>query len=397
MRRALLPALALSGLTALVAAAPARANMAAVQLHPARFAPPVAARAVGVRVESERLTFECDAQGGAPVCRFEAVYQVRNPADAAESVVGAFYGARARAVEIRAGDQRVDRSLSEDEVAGLDDALQAAAGDQTSNHHAPLRPKDEAAGRYGFELALGPGERTSLTARGTLEPGERWVPKGYASEAVEARHLLLGKAGRERSWDLEYLVAPIWTWTGDPTIDVEVVVRGPYRVSLGDGWAKEEKDGVARAVRRFSASDAPASLQVLLSQDAAAFGNGGVLLGVGGAFARNQPATLRARLGYEGCALGWLLFSAAAETDFERTVQLVPAVEAASPALWVIPSAGVGLGAPVRIAPAVRAAARLQASLMFYPVGVFAAVDYYPRAGQSVDFFEGTVMFQGGF
>jgi hypothetical protein len=389
--------LVLAGLAVLAGAGPARANMAAVQLHPAKFAPPIAVRAAGVKVESERLRFECEARAGAPSCRFEAVYTVRNPGDAAETVVGAFYGARAKVVAISAGEARVDRALSAEEGAALDEALEAAAGDQIRRQHSPLSVKDEAAGRFGFELALGPGERASLAARGTLEPGERWVPKGYGSDAVEARHLLLGKSGRERSWDLEYLVAPIWTWTGDPTIDVELVVRGPYRVSLGEGWTRQERDGATRATRRWSAHEAPAALQVLLSQDAPLLGNGGVLLGFGGTFGEGRPTTLRARLGYEANVLGWLLVSAAAETDFEKRAQLVPAVEAASPGLWVIPSVGIGLGMPVQVSPGPRVAGRLQASLMFYPVGVFAAVDYYPRAGPSADFLEGTVMLQASF
>lgn len=390
--------LLLAGLAVLAAGeGAARANMAAMQIYPARLAPPLSARPTGLEVESEALRVTCEeAAGGGPTCRFEAIYRVHNPGAQAETVVGAFYGARAREVSIVAGGRKADRTLTPEEGQALDEALDATAGEQIRRRQNSLTSTQEKVGRYGFEAAFGAGERGTVEARGVLEPGQRFEPTGYRHAAVESRHLLLGSEGRDRTWDLEYLVAPVWTWAGDPTIEVEVEVRGPYRVLLGDGgWSREERDGAAIARGRWRAKDGPGALQILLTRDAPVLTNGGVLVGVGGAV--GDHGGFRARLGYEAAAIGWLLVSAAAETDFQRRFQLVPAVEAASPAFFVLPSVGIGLGLPVQIVPEPRLAGRLQVSAMFFPVGVFAALDYYPRAGSSQDFLEGTVMFQASF
>jgi len=55
--------------------------------------------------------------------------------------------------------------------------------------------------------------------------------------------------------------------------------------------------------------------------------------------------------------MGWLLGSLVAETDARERLQFVPALEAALPAVFVLPSLGLGLGVPVEVLTEVRAAA----------------------------------------
>ncbi len=116
------------------------------------------------------------------------------------------------------------------------------------------------------------------------------------------------------------------------------------------------------------------------------------MLGVGGFW--GDESGLRLRAGYEAGAMGWLLGSLVAETDVQRRLQLVPALEAALPAVLFLPSLGLGLGVPVEVLPEVRAAARLQASAMFFPVGVLFTVVLFPRAGASPARWEFALLFQ---
>lgn len=385
----------LGAVAALLAAAPARANMAATQLYPSHFGPPIGARPTGLRVESEKLRFDCEPRGDAPVCRFEAAYAIVNPAAQAERVVGAFYGERVREVTVTLDGAAIGRALTEAEVGSLDAALEEASAAARLRGQPALHLTKEKIERAGFELQVAPGARAALVARGVFEPGERWIPTGYRWAAIEARHLALGKEAKDRFWDLQYLVAPIWTWAGDPTIEVEVAVSRPYRMSVDERWTVEERDGKTIQRRTWKGGEAPGGLGLVVEREAAILENGGVLAGVGYAF--GDQAGFRARLGYEAGALGWLLGSLVAETDFAKRVQIVPAIEAASPVLMIIPSAGLGAGVPIQLAPEVRAAVRLQASVMFWPVGAFVAVDLYPEAGASGGFVETSLMFQASF
>ncbi|MBI5542763.1 MAG: hypothetical protein HY901_02665, partial [Deltaproteobacteria bacterium] len=370
---------------------------AAERAFPSRIAAPGVSAATALLVEEEALTLDCKGEGGQPVCRFEAAYSVFNPTRAAERVVGAFYGERAAQVLVEADGRPIGRELSLEETRSLDAATEAALKRRADAR--PLAPK--LAGpkmlRFGFELEVASGQRIRLLARGRLEPGERFVPSAYSYPATQARHLLLGTRSRARYWDLGYLIAPLWTWKGQPSLRVELRVDEPFIVEKppGEGWRSETRDGRTILSREFAGGSAevPMELSFLFKSPPPLLQNGGPLLGVGGAF--GEHGGLRARLGYEVATHGWLLVSVVAETDFADRIQLVPAVEAASPAVFFVPSLGVGLGLPVHLQPDPRAGARLQGSAMLYPVGALLAVDLYPRSETGDSFIEVSLMFQG--
>ena len=370
------------------------ANAAAIQIHPAVMASPTFGEATRLEVTGETLTFDCRPAGGVLSCRFEAAYEVHNPTQEVERAVGAFYGNQDRDVTIEVDGKGAGEQLTPEDLGRLDRALDAAAGEQIRTGRGSFAPGDAKA-RFGFTLAAGPGERHRLVARGVMDPGETWYPRNYRYAAVEGRHLLLGREARAREWQLEYLIAPVWTWKGEPRIAVEVRLADPYRLpGKMEGWQVERTSEGAVARRTFAGGEAPATLGLAFERPAPLLENGGILLGIGGAF--GSEGGLRARLGYELGTQGFLLASAVVETDFTRRVQLVPAFEAASPAILFIPSAGVGLGLPVMLEPEVRVGGRIQASAMFYPLGAFVAVDLYPRSGTSPGFVEVSLMLQGG-
>lgn len=106
--------------------------------------------------------------------------------------------------------------------------------------------------------------------------------------------------------------------------------------------------------------------------------HGGPFFGAGAAFSFGAASgtSFRARLGYEIAAPAFLLISLALETDFQRSHTVVPVVSVASEGLLsVIPSASLGVGIPVDLAPSARAGVRLQLTLHWPFVGVVFAAD----------------------
>jgi hypothetical protein len=91
----------------------------------------------------------------------------------------------------------------------------------------------------------------------------------------------------------------------------------------------------------------------------------------------------RLRAGWEFAEPPFLLYSLAIEGDAVEEMLVVPAVEVASPLmLTIIPSAGLGVGAPVMLLPDPLAGVRTQLSLSWLFVGLIGSVDVYPRPGQ---------------
>jgi len=380
---------------ALLVASPmrARANMAATQRYPAQIGAPGFAAQTPLVVEEEKLRLDCAAQGEGISCRFEADYLVFNPTSEEARVLGAFYGVRTHETSIAADGVVVDHALTTEEIQRLDLAVRQA----TEKSRQAQQPCIFSSGweRFGLDLTVAAGARVRLVARGRMDPGERWIPRGYQAPAVEARHLLLGREPHERLFDLDYFVAPLWTWRGEPTIEVEVHYPDAFEFPVSEGWTFERTKEGKVARRTIATRSENGSLWLGFLKPAPLVADGGLLAGVGGAF--GDQAGLRLRLGYEVALRGWLLASLAAESDLQTRVRIVPAIEAASPAiLFIIPSVGVGAGVPVQVWPQARVGIRLQASLHVYPAGLLFAADFYPRAGSSRFVAEFSLLFQVG-
>lgn len=119
----------------------------------------------------------------------------------------------------------------------------------------------------------------------------------------------------------------------------------------------------------------------------------GPALAAGVGFGPQIRARLRA--GYELSIPDYMVYSVMVEGDAVEELALVPAVEFSSPALWtIIPGAGIGLGAPVMLAPQPRPGVRVQAALHWMYVGLVGNVDVYPRSGGAPLTLRGALMLQ---
>ena len=84
------------------------------------------------------------------------------------------------------------------------------------------------------------------------------------------------------------------------------------------------------------------------------------------------------RFGYEVAAPEWLLYSVSADTDFGDLLKVAPTIEVASSQVLILPSFGIGVGAPVLILPEVQVGARVQGTMQFGPVGFVTSLDAFP-------------------
>ncbi len=362
----------------LLLAAPGWANLAAARHRPA-IAGSVWTAGTHLRVASEQLDITCVEVADAPACTFVASYAVHNDTDTAQATVAAFVGERARDVQLSFAGARVDRELSADELTALSLVPGARRGGL----------------RRGANLSLAPGASAALVAQGRLEP-ERFVRPSYAKAALWARHPVLGsEVPRSHAFTLEYVIAPIRTWGGGaspPRVAVTLTVprrwaltvflrrpaveREPGPLDPSPGLTTERGDARVHAVELDSAE--VDTLEVELTLPRRVLHHGGPFAALGGTF--GPAGGLRARLGYEVAAPAWFLWSVAAETDFQRLLQLAAVAEAATELVLFIPSVSLGLGVPVRVLPEVQVGARAQLTLQWPYGGLVTSVDVFPGA-----------------
>jgi len=374
----------------LLLASPAAANIAAIQRDPALWSAPGQLGPRALSVEREQLDLDCEEAAGRLVCTFRATYHLRNATDREQRATCAFYGIHAEGVRVRVAGRAAGRPLTPDQIRQLDAAVQAVA-------LTPDRSPDDP-DRAGFSLAVAPGS-TTIEASGTLRPGPLFVPS-YAVDPVRTRHPLLGTRDTRREFDMEYLVAPIRTFGGAPAIHVTLRHPASWRVSLmtrGKGRQPETRRrtvGETQEVRLELRGADVDRLMVHLALPPRFLLNGGVLLGVGGAV--DSPRGLRARVGYEVAAPGWLFHALSLDTDFQDELVVAPTVEAATSGVFVIiPSLAVGLGVPVRLLPEVSAGVRFQLTIQWPFVGLVTALDLYPGLDPGdAGFFQATILGQ---
>ncbi|MEW5737614.1 MAG: hypothetical protein AB1938_01745 [Myxococcota bacterium] len=355
---------------------PAWANLAASRPVPA-VASSLESPGTALAVTAEALSITCEEVRREPACTFTAVYTVENPTDTQQSALAAFAGVRAEAVRVTRDGVAIDRPLTDEERERLSLGRTLA--------------RQEVVERRGVEMTLEPGASTRLSVTGRLNPG-RYFVASYTESPVTTRHPLLGsEVPRSDTFHLDYLVSPLRTWAKQPMVQVTLSLPSAWvtRVHvLSVGGAREVEPALtAKAgvtVRDFTLDGArDEELKVAFELPPRRFFNGGVLLGVGGVF--DSGARLRLRAGYQVAAPHWWLYSLVGETDARSEVLVVPSIEVATPSLLVvIPSAALGLGVPVRLAPDVRAGLRVQGSLHWPYVGVALALDLFPGAAANV-------------
>ena len=381
----------------------AAANLAAPQSSPSATSPPGALRVTPLEIQGESLTIDCDEVDGEPRCTFEARYTVHNPTSLPEQMDAAFYGVRADQVAIQVDGRSVTRELTEAEALAFDAWLpqpQESLEDRPPTAPVELHWNEhvyQEIGRTGARFALEAGATTTLTATGEMRPGRNFKPS-YAIPAVEARHLLLNTFRPDTSYNLDYLLGPIKTWAA--VGDVAIRVTWPERWSFsGEFYALTRTNGPGRLIgaldeapRAWNQAEEPGdrrSASIVIPGDQLSdvltmrFGVpgttlslGGPLVGIGGT--TGDQGGFRMRFGYEVAAPEWLLYSVSADTDFGDLLKAAPTIEVASSQVLILPSFGIGVGAPVLILPEVQVGARVQGTMQFGPVGFVTSLDAFP-------------------
>lgn len=376
-------------LLALAAAAPARANMAALEVRPSGLAGPRFLGPTPLSINRELLAFDCSETRGVPTCTFEARYRFRNPTQDPTVALCAFYGIRTRDVRVTLDGAETATPLDAEARARLDQAVLKGPGGYAWNHDPTL-----VADQFGFTVAAAAGSEHELRVTGSVDFVPDSPGRFYGATAVVARHLQFAARDTERGYLLDYLLSPIKTWGGDPEISLRV--RYPATWKVHSSWSDEHVDegSVVHDGRfevgswRFRASAARSELRLVVDThppersfrfgfeaEAPPFTNGGPLLGLGGG------SGFLVRFGYDVARKPWFLCQLAVDTNLRDRVVVAPALVLAAPALLFLPSVGAGFGLPVQLAPEVRVGARLQLDLMLYAVGFVASVDLFPASG----------------
>ena len=168
--------------------------------------------------------------------------------------------------------------------------------------------------------------------------------------------------------------------------------RRAWSMPEATGWTQAREADAEKATRSFRARSAPAVLNVTVTRPKTLVNPGGVQLALGSSL--GAEARFRARLGYQLGTGPWLLHSLSLETDFRDQLVVTPLIQGASPQLLLIPSAGLGLGVPLRVAPTFRPGARVLVDLHFFLLGVVFTWDYFPAYGKDPALSQLTLMGQ---
>lgn len=390
--RRCLPALAAAALIGLPAGI-AAANSAAPIEYPGRLAGPRFTAPSPLVVDEERLGFRCDDGANGPECTFEARYRVKNPTAEPHGGIAAFYAIRARGVVVRVDGRDARAPLSAADAAALDASVLEAEGERSldQTHWAQ---DDAALQRTGFKLELAPGAGVLIVATGVMSAKRNISSGSYAFPALQVRHLLLHAGETEtEGYSFDYLVSPIKTWA--EVHRMEVSVRYPSSWNF-DGWfladhAPGRKAWAHRRESDFTVSTmattgkdgpgAPGSmLRLMFTPPRIPIEHGGPFVGIGGVAGGGDAAGFRMRFGYEMAVPLWLIESVSVDADFRGRLIVTPALEAALPQIFFIPSLAVGVGVPVQVLPETRVGVRLLGSLQLFSVGFVTAVDIFPGA-----------------
>ncbi|MBI5503079.1 MAG: hypothetical protein HY907_22730 [Deltaproteobacteria bacterium] len=377
----------------MLAAAPARANIAAIERDPGVVGGLETYDSTLLAVDEERLTFDCRGGDPEPRCTFEATYFVHNPTGETQSVTASFFGLYTDEVSIRVDGEAARHELTDDEMRGLYDVVLGDGGDGSL-----AEVVREESRLYGFVLEVEPGARREVVASGVVRAPQRFVPETWFP-AIETRHLLLDRpvGGARSGWfDLRYLLAPLRTWAGDR--EVTIVVRHPsdwsFAAALADSamqfgevtgdasreWDTSDSGGV-RTETWHSRGTVPAVLELGFDVGAVEpFHSGGVVLGFGGTVG-DGGGDFWMRAGYEIGYPSWLLYSVNVDTDFTDRVVLAPHLEGATPLPYmpIFPSLDLGVGLPIQVLPRTLVGIRFLCGFTWGPVGFNATFDLYPQ------------------
>jgi hypothetical protein len=380
-------------LLCVLAATPAAANVAASTRSPAAFTLSSGTARTRTEVLDETLRFDCAREEREAACRFEARYRLLNAGTEAEVIDAAFLGIRTREVSVELAGAPLPVTEGRAEPFEAD----AAREELARLSRAPVERL-----RFGFSLTVPPGKEAELVVRGMMDLQRRFLPTGYVWPAVNARHVLLApEPRRAEHWDIDYFVEPIRTWAGSPGIHVTVRVPSEWEVGsspapqarsmpVATGWQLNREGTHTVATRHLEAASAPEWLNITLTKPQPVWSPGGVQLGLGAKL--GGGGRFMARLGYQLALPEPLLHSLSVETDFREQLVLTPLTQYATPQVLILPSAGLGVGVPVQVAPEVRPGLRLLADVHLGPLGAALTYDYYPELEEGAGSFSRLIL-----
>lgn len=425
MRAAWLRKLAppLAALAIFLVSARASANVAFVRRDDGSPLPPLPnarfPRESSLVLEDALFTFDCASVGDQAIeCAFDERLRIYNPSPQPEDVVAAVIDDRSlEEIVVRIDGLDAVRALSPVELEALDAAV-IAVGDDING----FDPKTQLAQQThrGFSLVVAPSGRREIVVTARLRRvgspfGLGPLDDILVMSAVHARHLFLwSEPTMGESFTLDVVTAYLRTLQGVPSAHLRVVhpsslaFEAPKRAvaqPLGGGRAIDTVDldlaGDARARADAIAHDAidhstwRTWFGLTRSPPPIELQNGGALVGVGGA--RGEAGGFRLKAGYEVAAPSAVFYQLSLESDLTRRTFVVPMIEAASPEiLFVFPSFGLGLGAPIQLAPQPRVGGRLQLDLHFLSLGFVTALDLFPGTAASPHFTQATFLGQIG-
>lgn len=320
------------------------------------------------RIVAERMVVDCSSLTGGP-CTFELTTDIRSAGAEGKTVAVVVGGFGLTDVSATVEGKPAPPAGAESAKAVLTDLCRHWRYSDTpraTERCVAQATKGGAHGAYRLSVEAG-AEAVRLVITGRFAPQGR--RGGWVLPAAVARHLILGGGRSQGRVQMGYLPA-----RGTPS---KLSVRGPSGWSVAGG--EVAVSGTGKVV--------PFSME-----EHRIFYRGGPLLGLGGAL--GPGSGFRARFGYEVAAPSWLLYSLTLDTDFTRHLTLAATVEAASPALIIIPSVGIGVGLPVQVLPETLVGARVQASLQFAAVGFVTSLDIFPDLGSGADMLRWTLLFQ---
>ncbi|MEZ4448239.1 MAG: hypothetical protein R3B09_02085 [Nannocystaceae bacterium] len=338
----------------------------------------------GAAVEVTRTAIDvrCDdeAEGGRYHhgilrCRTRATYRLEHGGVTPAVARGEVVARRGVDLRVRRGDREIGRPAPERALEEGDQARQSDGRDPPAIQV--------------FELPLAVGERVELTVDAELEV-EMWM-NVCDRPSIFRRHA---------RWGGPIYGGLVFGLPDRQTSEVAVDLDLPRRYGVDDDLLRLDVRRLRRVrgapgrrhlrgrigPRRYHALEVTRDLRQIYRGP---FVAAGIDLGSG----HPRP---RLRVGYELAApVRWWIHALAVESDL-KALTIVPSTEVASASAYWIPSAGLGVGVPVRVYPEARAGFRAQ--LTVHWAGRVAAIgtfDVYPvKAGR--DELRGGVMLQLG-
>lgn len=297
----------------------------------------------GVVIAHERIHVECKAGF---VCRYVATWYLRVDAP---TTVG-FEVQSGTATVVRVQGHRVEPDIRNDDEDGS-----RSWGDPAKMF-------------AGYRVRIEQSGEVTLDATGSLSP-DTDSGQGIGHPVLWTRHPLIG--GYYERTTLAF-GAP---GTAPETQELVVDYGGRWRPSRRAHWEISSRGYRHKRARARKVRDVT---QLKLTWGGAV--PGGPLVGFGVGFTPTKPR-FRMRAGYEIGSARFLVHSAVVETDFRRRVLVVPATEAATGSLGLIPSFGAGIGAPIQVYPQTRVGVRALATLSWPVFSFVGTFDAFPPMG----------------